>query len=371
MKHISTITSIAALLLLCSCNCNQASYELLIGTYGEHLYEASFDGEGFKVLNSIEAADPTYLCKGPDGTIYVPSAARVPHIYSFKNDVLTGMSDRIGRAPCYVLKVEGLPYVLTANYTTGSVSVFSIDSNGGIKENVQDICYYGTGPNEARQEKAHIHQVKELPTDICRKAGIQGRWILATDLGTDCVHLLSIDEDAPEGKFLIDRPDIEVTMNPGAGPRHMEFNEKARLLYVVCELNHDVYTYSITAEEDGTPRFERLQCISVPEAPQDGGADIHLSPDGKFIYSTYRLQNDGMATFAVDQDGLLKYKGYVNTAAHPRNFYITPDGKWILVASRDDKVIQVFTRDEKTGMPQFSGIQMDFEQDKPVCIIAK
>ena len=77
-----------------------------------------------------------------------------------------------------------------------------------------------------------------------------------------------------------------------------------------------------------------------------GSADIHLSPDGKFLYASNRLQADGVAIFKVSpSDGTLTKVGYQLTGIHPRNFTITPNGKYLLVACRDTNEIQVFARD--------------------------
>ena len=63
---------------------------------------------------------------------------------------------------------------------------------------------------------------------------------------------------------------------------------------------------------------------------------------------------------------MLSKAGYQLTGIHPRNFIITPNGKYLLVACRDSNVIQVYERDADTGL--LTDVQQDIKVDKPVCI---
>ena len=81
-----------------------------------------------------------------------------------------------------------------------------------------------------------------------------------------------------------------------------------------------------------------------------GAADIHLSPDGKYLYASLRLRGDGVVVFSVALDGTLTYSGFQATGPHPRNFNITPNGKYLLVACRDNNSIEIYARDPATGL---------------------
>ena len=97
-----------------------------------------------------------------------------------------------------------------------------------------------------------------------------------------------------------------------------------------------------------------------------GGADIHLSPDGRFLYSSNRLRAEGIAIFSVDsKTGMLTRIGYQPTAAHPRQFNITPNSRYLLCCCRDSNKIQVFRRDMKTGM--LTDTHQDIRVSKAVC----
>ena len=92
-----------------------------------------------------------------------------------------------------------------------------------------------------------------------------------------------------------------------------------------------------------------------------------MSPDGRFLYSSNRLKAEGIAIFAVDSEtGLLTHIGYQPTAAHPRMFNITPNGRFLLCCCRDSNKIQVFRRDADTGL--LTDTHQDILLSRPVCV---
>ena len=148
----------------------------------------------------------------------------------------------------------------------------------------------------------------------------------------------------------------------GTGPRHFDFHPNGLYFYLLGELSGEVIVYDYNMGD-----LKQKQTIFADSVGARGSADIHVSPNGRFLYASNRLQEDGIAVFSIDpQDGTLTKIGYQPTAKHPRNFAITPNGKFLLVASRDDNVIQVFSVDKKTGLLQDSN--QDISIDKPVCI---
>ena len=104
------------------------------------------------------------------------------------------------------------------------------------------------------------------------------------------------------------------------------------------------------------------------EVPAHGSADIHLSPDGRFLYASHRLQNDGLSIYCVDSiSGNLTKQDYQPTAAHPRNFTLTPNGKYLLVASRDNNKIEVYSRNPESGLLTLTPDSICLP--KPVCLL--
>ena len=130
----------------------------------------------------------------------------------------------------------------------------------------------------------------------------------------------------------------------------------------MSELSGNVTVFDLKAKGK-----KMVQEIRSDDVNARGGADIHLSPDGRFLYSSNRLKNDGIAIFKVNTNtGLLAKAGYQPTGTHPRNFNITPNGKFLLCACRDSNAIQVFKINPKTGL--LTDTHHDIHIDRPACI---
>ena len=149
----------------------------------------------------------------------------------------------------------------------------------------------------------------------------------------------------------------------GEGPRHTEFHPNGRFAYVIGELSGNISALKWKNNGD----LELIQTISADSLHAAGSADIHLSPDGKYLYASNRLKGDGIAIFKVDSsNGMIKKIGYQPTGIHPRNFAISPNGKYLLCACRDDNKIQLFQIDPSSG----TLVKMDKEikLHQPVCL---
>ena len=147
----------------------------------------------------------------------------------------------------------------------------------------------------------------------------------------------------------------------GEAPRHIAFAPNGRHVYVMSELGGAVTVFKWKGY-----RLERLQTIASDSVGGRGGADLHLSPDGRYLYASNRLKADGISIFKVDAGtGKLRKVGYQSTELHPRNFALTPNGRYLLCACRDGNCIQVFARDAETGL---LAIKQTIRLRKPVCI---
>lgn len=365
---------------------------LYVGTYGDSIYRYIFDPceETFSFLGSAEAVNASYLAlsSSADGTgvpvIYAVSEnGGESGVSSFADNIemsLLSYCGGTGADPCYILVCESetFPdgqYVMTADYSGGSVSVFST-SGGRIDSLVQQIRFSGGGPVAGRQESSHIHQLKFVPDTIREHLGIKGEWLLASDLGADKIRLLELCRTSscaesrsdgtsfPQPLSVVEA--LDICCGAGSGPRHMEFNESRNQLYCVTELSGELIVYDISSD-DGKPVFKERQRILADETRAGGSADIHLHPSGRFLYTSHRLSNDGIAVFSVADS--VSRTGYVRTSLHPRNFTITPDGSKMLVACRDDKVVTVYDIDGETGMLRLNSARLDFDSDMPVCLV--
>lgn len=356
---------IGALILLTT-GCKKGEvYRVTVGTYGEHIYTCEFNPHKNefvqKEITAARNASYALPAKGDNGKEYIFAVSESGNgsgVYSFERDadfVQTGHIQETGANPCFVMLYDGGKYILTADYTGGSISAFPI-GKGKVGNLCASLKFTGQGPDKARQASSHIHQLKALTSG-------SGKWILATDLGADAIRLISAETD--KGELLLTHK-TDIPCPAGSGPRHMEFNADSTVLYCLAELSGEVLVYDINNNGD-IPEFSLRQRIQADETNARGSADIHIHPSGKWLYTSHRLSNDGIAIFNILPDSSLEKVGYARTGRHPRNFMITDDGAYLFVACRDDKLIQIFEI-LPNGSLLLTGTSLHLEEDKPSSI---
>lgn len=255
----------------------------------------------------------------------------------------------MGKLSCH-LAVSGKHNLLVAaNYLSGSLSVFQLDKNGGLK-NLSGVVDHGKLNGIPAGRPAHAHFV--MFSDETDK-------LLAADLGLDKVFVYQID---PRTGSLHELESERISLPQGSGPRHIAVNpQKQHLLYVICEFSSQVYVVKTGAE----PQI--LQCIStLPEqcAVQSFAAAVKLSGDGRFLYASNRGFNS-IAVFETDAHGLLKPAGIVDLQGdYPRDFDLFDD--FAVVAYQKSNWLEVFQVDQKTGL--FQETKITAEALAPVCV---
>lgn len=343
---------------------------MIAGTYtsgsSQGIYTFRFNqqtGE-WKALSEVEISNPSYLTISDNSQfVYAVSEQNdgSEEITAFRLDKTTGTLKQInsvpamGTDPCYITNVNN--HIITANYSGGNITVFPTADDGSLLPASDIIHFEGAGQDKERQTKPHLHCVHTSP---------DGRFLLAVDLGTDQIHLFEINSNATpkrDEKLLHPATPNNVRLTPGSGPRHIIFSTTGKQAYLINELSGEV-----TAFNYNNGKLFEIQHIQSDTVGARGSADIQISPDGKFLYASNRLIADGLAIFGINpSDGKLTKVGYQPTGAHPRNFVITPNGNYLLVASRDNNMIEIYKRDKDLG------ILFDTSQripvDKPVCLM--
>ena len=105
----------------------------------------------------------------------------------------------------------------------------------------------------------------------------------------------------------------------------------------------------------------------LPKGQAGAGADIHLSPDEKFLYVSQR-SNSTIEIYKVDKkNGRIRFIAVQSTMGNfPRNFTIHPSGKFLLAANQRSGDITIFKRNPVTGLLIFTGERIKI--DAPVCL---
>ncbi len=157
--------------------------------------------------------------------------------------------------------------------------------------------------------------------------------------------------------------------NAGDGPRHCEFDPSGKHCYLINDLESSI---SLLSFDDSTCKFDFIQTVPTVEPklkPQNTCADIHLTPDGKFLYGSNRGA-DTLVIYRRDiETGVLKEIDTVSCGGKtPRNFVIEPAGKYLIVANQDTDNLVVYRIDSDTGMLQKCS---ELDLPTPVCVKAK
>ncbi len=321
-------------------------------------------GQLTQVQKAESGETPSFLAVHPNRRfLYAINEVREGRATAFAIDPASGQLRLLntapvkGLGPCYISITADGRWALVANYGGGSVSVLPIQPDGTVGAAAATVQHQGKGDDPKRQEGPHAHSIIPSP---------DGRFVLAADLGTNRVYVYRLEKD---GTLTPNDPPALVA-EPGAGPRHMAFHPNGRFLYVANELNNTVVVYAWDAAA-GT--LKKLQALpTLPEEFQSYNivADIHLTPDGRYLYVSNR-GHDSLSAFRVSADGSsLERVGFVSTGGHwPRNFTLDPDGKFLIVANQESSSLVLFKINPTTGMPEPTGDVFTVEKPMFVTVV--
>ncbi|MBC7996256.1 MAG: lactonase family protein [Rhizobacter sp.] len=218
-------------------------------------------------------------------------------------------------------------WLFSASYPGNLVALSPIGADGLPQPAKQIIP---TGP------KAHA---------ICSDPS--NRFVLATSLGAG--QLLQFRFNAADGELVPNLPPA-LALRPQAGPRHFVFHPGAPFVYLLNELDASIDVLAFD-REGGT--LWHLNTVSTLPAGFSGGAwaaDLHLTPDGRFLYSSERRTNT-LAAFAVHAGtGQLSLVGHTPTQAQPRGFAITPSGRHLIAAGQLSHRVSVHAIEPGSGV---------------------
>ena len=339
----------------------QNKFNLLVGTYtntcesdGIYVYEFDAVSGEFKLKSSSEKVlSPSYLSVSADNKfIYaVNENGTQSTVSAFSYDSKSGKiklinkNDALGADPCHL--INDSKNIITANYSGGNIAVFKKNADGSITEGQQLIQHEGKGPNEARQEKAHVHMVAFSPDK---------KFVLANDLGLDKVFIYKYNPGAAH-EILTLKGSVDV--KKGSGPRHLTFSKDGKFVYLIQELDATLTIFSF----DTAGNLKLLSEKSILAKGFTGGtgaAAIKISPDGKFLYVTDRVDANNITVYKILKNGGLELVEQVETLGKgPRDFAIDPTGNYLLVGNQHTNEISIFKRDKATGKLKKTGKKIE------------
>lgn len=346
-----------------------STYDLVIGTYtkgeskGIYVYRFYVETGRLAYLSQIEGlTNPSYLTASANNKfIYAINESNAGgSVSAFKFDPGTGKLELInsqptGNGPAHVSIDKDQKNVFVSNYGAGSLAVVPINKDGSLGAPTQTIQSEGKSVNAARQATPHVHSTTLSPDE---------KRLFVADLGTDKINIYRYrDSKVPP---LTPETPAFVSAKPGSGPRHMDFSPDGKFLYVVQELVAAVTVYSV----DGA-KLNEVQTISMVDPNykgQVGAADIHVSPNGKFLYASNRGEADEIVTYEISPvTGQLRFIDRFRTLGKtPRNFIIDPTGKFLIAGNQNSNTVNVFAIEQKTG--RISPTRNSINIDSPVCL---
>lgn len=356
-----------------ACAQNNTKTFLFVGTYTEgksdlgiYIYEFDSNSGDLKFCSTAEnLTNPSFLTISPNGKfLYACTDTKMPNkgsVTAFKIDSVNGRILLInkqasgGENPVYLTVYKNNQYVVNGNYTEGNVSVFKADEDGSLNPYSQLIQFTDSSINKTRQEKAHIHSTIFSP---------KNDFIFLPDLGADKIRVFKFDSS--NSKPLIPFDNYIVNTLRGSGPRHFTFHPNGKFAYCIEELSGYVSAYSYN-----NGKLDSIQHIFSYSKIQEsyGSSDIHISPDGLFLYTSNRWDKENtLSIFSINGDnGKLKLIGHQTTFGdHPRNFVIDPTGNFVLVANQVTNNIVVFKRNWKSGL--LTKIKTEIVVPRPSCL---
>ncbi|HLO46353.1 MAG TPA: lactonase family protein [Leadbetterella sp.] len=362
------VLSIIALTLLCLGQVQAQksnAYKILVGTYtqktSEGVYYVTVDKNSLKstiVSHSDKIDNPSFLDISKDKkNIYTVCETDGGSVQALKFNQTTGefrhanIVNSGGAHPCHIALDNTGKWIFTGNYTGGNLGVLPIKADGTVGEPTQIIQHYGAGPNKDRQEKPHVHSVNISPDN---------KNLFVADLGID--EVVNYAFDAKIGKL---KEIQRIKLTAGSGPRHFTFHPSLPYAYVIQELTGKVTLFSY---KNGLLKtLEEVSTLPEGSTVNNACADIHISPDGKFLYGSNRFY-DTIVTFSINpKTGKLKQLSQTPVGGKvPRNFGISPDGKYVFVANQNTDNIVIFERNDTTGLLKNTGKEINISM--PVCI---
>jgi 6-phosphogluconolactonase len=352
-RKILVLYSILTILVFSGTGCRK-NERVLAGGFtegnekGMALFELNTQSGNLRMISETDAgADPTFFCFSRDDN-YIYS---VNEVMDFKGTATGGLTtlkyhqengtlEKISElpvpygGPCHISLADDGRFLFIASYSSSSVAVVKIGSDGIPAEVSDSIIYSAIAP-----VVSHPHMISQDPS---------GKHIYLTDLGLDRIMIYDLDRQT--GKLL---PVIngEINVPQGSGPRHFAFNKSGNKMYLINELGSTVMVFNV--DDNGILKLvQTMPATSVGYKGNNACAEILISNNGKYLYGSNRGENS-IVIFNIGDDGLLTLAGHSTCGGDwPRNFVIDPSGRFLLSGNQKSGDIAVFRLNPKTGIPE-------------------
>jgi 6-phosphogluconolactonase len=279
----------------------------------------------YAVPGPTESCFSLPLAVSPDNRFLFAALRNVPwSVRSFAIDAASGRLDDLGAGPlaanpCYLCVDKTGGFLLSASYFGSKLAVNRIGADGIV---------------------APAHQVIDTdPKSHAIVLDAANRHAISTSLGGEIVYQWLFDSES--GRLSPNTPPF-VRVADYAGPRHLVFHPNGRHAYLLNEHVVTIHVYDYDPDK-GTLSEKQVTTSWAPAlATKMSAADIHVTPDGRFLYASER-QSNTLALFAIDaRDGTLAFKDQIVTETYPRGFAIEPDGRFLYCAGQQSNRVSAY-----------------------------
>lgn len=272
------------------------------------------------------------LAVSPDRRFLYASIRSEPvSVLSLAIDPQSGRLTRLGKAllpasMCWISTDRSGRFLLSASYGGSVVAVSPIDADGAARAAHQVLA---TAPK--------AHSVRADPSN---------RFAFVACLGGGVVMQLCFDEAS--GHLGANDPPA-MRPHDDASPRHFVFHPTAPFVYLLNELEAHIDVLSFDVERGVLGPGQSIDTLPPGFSGEPWAADIHVTPDGRFVYASER-RSSTLAAFAVDaSSGRLALIEHVPTEAQPRGFAIDPSGRWLLAVGQLSHRLSIYAIDAASG----------------------
>jgi 6-phosphogluconolactonase len=274
-----------------------------------------------------------------------------------KTGTLSGLNHKssYGDGPCYIEIDKTGRFVFVPHYNEGNLTVISLFKDGLLGSVSDAKKYSGNSVNAERQESPHIHAAVSSQDN---------KFLYVTDLGSDKIYIYEFNADTGT---LQSASTSEVSVVPGAGPRHLTFHPSGNFAYLAEELTSTVAVFAVDKATGGLTVLQD-SVISLPDNYKDKNtsADIHTDASGKYLYMSNRGA-DVLSIYSIAIEGTINLIGHQPTGGKtPRNFLVDPKGEYVFVANQDTDTINIFRMNAKTG--KLTPVGKPVQVPSPVCL---
>jgi 6-phosphogluconolactonase (cycloisomerase 2 family) len=226
-----------------------------------------------------------------------------------------GEAETGGAHPCHLAVTPDGRFLVCANYTGGSLAVFSLSTSGALESRTALVQHTGSGPDSDRQEAAHVHMAVPSP---------DGSVVSAVDLGTDEIRSYTLSSSGTLELLAVS------PLPPGTGPRQLVRRPGTDLAYVVGELAGTL----VTVRETSPGAFDVVASTASTFAEHSGPNLVaHLEVSDSRLYVSNRGP-DCVTEFALDDAAAVADQP---CGANPRHFALV-DGTCYVAAQSEDAI---------------------------------